>query len=74
MSFDLYPKLCLLFPDEQRAQHYAMRAGAIAGLVISVVQRVVEIEGADHPDLRSDLTDAARVLGGDPIPERHQFQ
>lgn len=69
---DLHPKLVILFPRQLYAAEYAASAIQTLGDIIEVQLdgTVVTITGADHPELRADLMTAAKLLGGDQIPER----
>jgi hypothetical protein len=65
--------LRISFPDVDRAFLFAQRAHYMLRIdVIIEGGVVVEIEGEDLPAMRADLLMAARIIGGEEIPERTQ--
>lgn len=67
---DLYPRLYLLFPTPEAAYVFARRLDrAIKPDVTAEAHGCrVEVDGADHPELRMDIIGAAKTLGGDEVP------
>jgi hypothetical protein len=67
---DLYPKLCIMFPLPWLAQCFADNCNQYHELDLKIVGSVIEISGADHPEFRKDLLFAAKIIGGDEVPEK----